>query len=337
VAELTTGSLCSGYGGLDLAVNEVFGATTAWHAETDPNASTVLAENIPGVPNLGDITTVDFADLPAVDILTAGFPCQSISVAGRQKAHDDHRWLWPSVLRAVAAMTPRLLVLENVQNLVSIQRGFLLDGILDDLATAGYLARWCVLGACAVGGAHHRHRFFLVAEHVGGDPDPVRVALDTCGATPGRKLLPTPRQRDYKGAETVEARSGRIARGTAHVGYDLPTTLSILPADGFGPYAPAVAHWEQVSGRPAPRPTEPGRNGKPRMSPAFAEWMMGLPGGWVTDHLNRVPALRAIGNGVVPLQAAAAIGALLPQGPPVRPDAGTDSPVEATDDPQDLP
>jgi DNA (cytosine-5)-methyltransferase 1 len=80
----------------------------------------------------------------------------------------------------------------------------------------------------------------------------------------------------------------------------------------WGPYEAAVRRWEAILGRPAPRPTEPGRTGE-RLSPQFVEWMMGLPEGWVTDvpGLSRNAQLKALGNGVVPQQAAMALRLLL--------------------------
>lgn len=70
------GSLCSGYGGLDLGVQAVLGGTVAWHAEINPDASRILARHWPDVPNLGDITGISWACVPRVCVLTAGFPCQ---------------------------------------------------------------------------------------------------------------------------------------------------------------------------------------------------------------------------------------------------------------------
>ncbi|WP_269858012.1 DNA cytosine methyltransferase [Streptomyces sp. RPT161] len=70
------GSLCSGYGGLDLGVQAALGGSVAWHAEINPDASKVLARHWPDVPNLGDITTINWAAVPQVCVLTAGFPCQ---------------------------------------------------------------------------------------------------------------------------------------------------------------------------------------------------------------------------------------------------------------------
>ncbi len=81
----------------------------------------------------------------------------------------------------------------------------------------------------------------------------------------------------------------------------------------YGVYEAAVHRWEQAT-RPAPLPTEPNSKGKPRLNPAFAEWMMGLPDGWVTNPeigLTRAQQLKAIGNGVCIPQAVAALTHLL--------------------------
>lgn len=83
-------------------------------------------------------------------------------------------------------------------------------------------------------------------------------------------------------------------------------------------YGPAIRRWEKITGRAAPCPTEPGTRGNRRLSPAFSEWMMGLPAGWVTavPDTPRKEQLRIIGNGVVPRQAYHAYGLLLDQGGP---------------------
>jgi len=116
------------------------------------------------------------------------------------------------------------------------------------------------------------------------------------------RLLPTPTGRDHKDGSQVDAVETNALLGRA-----------VWPREQWGDYAAAIARWEGLT-RPAPSPTEPGaRSGGPRLSPAFSEWMMGLPEGWVTGvpGITRNQALRLLGNGVVPQQAVAALLVML--------------------------
>jgi DNA (cytosine-5)-methyltransferase 1 len=81
----------------------------------------------------------------------------------------------------------------------------------------------------------------------------------------------------------------------------------------WGEYEPAIRRWEQITGRPAPLPAEPGPGGRPPLNPGFSEWLMGLPEGWVCaiPGLSRTVRLRILGNGVVPRQSAAALRLLI--------------------------
>ncbi|GAA3299219.1 hypothetical protein GCM10020295_36840 [Streptomyces cinereospinus] len=124
-SEPLIGSLCSGYGGLDLGVQAALGGTLAWHAEFNPDAARILARHWPGVPNLGDITAVDWAQVPRVCVLTAGFPCQDVSVAGRRAglAEGTRSGLWHHIARAISVLDPCLVVIENVRGLLSSSAG----------------------------------------------------------------------------------------------------------------------------------------------------------------------------------------------------------------------
>lgn len=108
-------------GGLDLAVEEVFGARTVWHCDLDPAASKVLAYRWPGVPNLGDITIVDWSQVEPVEILCGGFPCQDVSPAGRRAGLKDgtRSGLWAMFAEAIAVLRPKVVVIENVRGLLS--------------------------------------------------------------------------------------------------------------------------------------------------------------------------------------------------------------------------
>ena len=154
------GSLCTGFGGLDLAVDLVLGGQLAWYAETDPHASTVLAHHWPDVVNLGDIRAVDWSTVAPVDIVTAGFPCQDISNAGKRAGITGvHSSVWTAVAAAVRALRPPLVFVENVAALR--RRG--LDVVQSDLAALGYDTSWLCLRASDIGAAHRRDRLFVLA------------------------------------------------------------------------------------------------------------------------------------------------------------------------------
>lgn len=122
-------------------------------------------------------------------------------------------------------------------------------------------------------------------------------------------LLPTPSASDGVGGGPNNP-NNRIAQGH-HVQL---LDMGMASAETWGKYAPAIARWEAVLGRPAPPPTEPNKNGNPRLSAAFSEWLMGWPDGWVTDPaigISRNDQLRIVGNGVVSIQAEAALRYLL--------------------------
>ena len=170
---LRIGSLCTGYGGLDLAVTAVLDAELAWCAETDRHAAAVLAARWPAVPNLGDITAIDWDAVPPVDLITAGWPCQDISVAGPGAGLKGTRsGLWHHVTRCLAQLRPAAAYLENVAALRT--RG--LARVVADLARLGYDTQWATVRACDVGAPHARARLFILAVSPGRAGDLVAAA-----------------------------------------------------------------------------------------------------------------------------------------------------------------
>lgn len=157
------GSLCTGIAGLDLGVAAVLGGRIAWYAETDPHASTILSVRLPGIRNLGDLREVDFTAVEPVEVLTAGFPCQDISAAGRRAGIEKgtRSGLWLNILDVVRTLRPRLVIVENVAALRWRNGG--LDRVLAGLAEAGYDALWRCVRASDIGAAHRRERVFLCA------------------------------------------------------------------------------------------------------------------------------------------------------------------------------
>lgn len=337
-------SLCSGYGGLELGLlTALGGGRVVAHAEIDPDASKVLAHHWPDVPNLGDIKTTEWTAVEPVDWLTAGYPCQPFSAAGKRLGEADERHLWPAVADCIRVLRPRRVLLENVAGHLALGFG----RVLADLAALGYDTRWVCLRAADAGAPHGRARIFVVASDTddGGSrvrrsgqdgrvepvhgvrgepaPDPTGDGRDEGRAEPARLLRgPDAAERDPAATDTQDADGWAKAgeRCGADAGWSdvLPAErtesrgVDLRPAQAarWGDYAPAIHRWERITGRPAPRPTEPGRTGE-RLAPAFVEWMMGLPAGHVTGvGLTRNAALKCLGNGVVPQQAALALTVL---------------------------
>jgi DNA (cytosine-5)-methyltransferase 1 len=159
---MRVGSLFSGIGGLDLGLERA-GMTVVWQSEIDPYASRVLAKHWPTVPNLGDITTIDWSNVEPVDLICGGYPCPGFSTVGLRRGLDDDRYLWPPMLDAIRILRPRFALLENVSGHLSL--GF--DEVLADLAGIGFDAEWSIVPACAFGAPHSRERLFCVAHTAG--------------------------------------------------------------------------------------------------------------------------------------------------------------------------
>lgn len=99
-----------------------------------------------------------------VDGITAGFPCQPFSIAGKRKGEKDKRNMWPATLECIRIIRPRFAFLENVSGLRS--HPYIMQ-IFGDLAEARYNARWCVLGADDTGAPHKRKRLWILAHSNG--------------------------------------------------------------------------------------------------------------------------------------------------------------------------
>lgn len=169
--ELTHLSLCSGIGGIDLAA-EWAGFKTVAQCELDEYASKVLAKNFKGVHNFGDIRTVT-AELAGrygiergeITVISAGFPCQPYSLAGKGLGDSDSRDLWGEVARVCGELKPKWFVGENTPGLFARANQRYFRRILDDLTALGYTVGWGIWGACDVGAPHKRDRVFIVARN----------------------------------------------------------------------------------------------------------------------------------------------------------------------------
>ena len=156
---MRVGSLFAGIGGFDLGLERA-GFEIAWQVEIDPYCQRVLAKHWPLVTRYGDIRAIDWSAVEPVDLLCGGFPCQDISLAGKGAGLSGERsGLWFEYAKAIDALKPRYVLIENVAALRS--RG--LDQVLGSLTALGYDAEWHCIPACAVGAPHRRDRVWIVA------------------------------------------------------------------------------------------------------------------------------------------------------------------------------
>lgn len=159
---LTAGSLFSGIGGIDLAFSQA-GFDVRWQVEREEFCRSVLARDWPDAQRLGDIHDVRGADLPPVDVIVAGFPCQPFSVAGKRQGANDERYLVPEMLRVIGEVRPYVFLLENVPGFASLNAGGEFRELLRQIAEMGYDAEWGRIRASDVEAPHRRERWFLVA------------------------------------------------------------------------------------------------------------------------------------------------------------------------------
>lgn len=156
-------SLFSGIGGLDIAA-EWASFQTVGQCEWADYPTQVLEKHWPDVPRWRDIRTLTGKDfyartgLRTVDVISGGFPCQPFSVAGKQRGHDDERYLWPEMLRVIRELEPRWVIGENVPGILNIAA----DNVCSDLDAQGYEVRIFDFEAAAVGAPHRRERCFFV-------------------------------------------------------------------------------------------------------------------------------------------------------------------------------
>lgn len=274
------GSLCTGYGGLDLAVEAHFNAETIWCADNDKYAAQVIEQRF-GIANFGDIKSIHWETVPDIDILTAGYPCQPFSTAGSRKGTDDPRHIFPYIAKALDALRPRYFIFENVRGHLSL--GF--KEVLEILAPMGYVIKWGIVRASDAGAPHRRERLFIYGELESSYADCIR--------------------REFR-EPTTQGNQGESQFKSAE--------CSSINSNTNNEYKPYDRQMQKLGRRFTPRremqlltaPNPLDQDNK--LNAKFVEYMMGLPAGWVTDcGLTRAQQLKMLGNGVVPQQAELAL------------------------------
>lgn len=294
------GSLFTGIGGLELgSVNTVasivpHGNYIEWIAETDGNALKILEHStiFHGVPNLGDVTKIDWSMIPDVDCITGGTPCQDFSYLGTHKGLEGEKSsLLYTFIEAVKAKKPEYVLWENVTG--ALTKGAY-DVLLDMLNETDYSTSSVILPASRLGMPHERSRLFVFAKRTENWAIPFNAPLVEVRPDTRLRCLPTPDRFRMDGRKSP----GYSKRPSF---YDLKYWSEDEVRASYGE---AIERWEETFGREAPPLAKP----KGVLNVEFIEWMMGFPKGWVADadDVSRTAKLAALGNACTPQQASEA-------------------------------
>ena len=334
------GSLFSGIGGLDIAAERAFGGRVVWHCEIERHPQRVLRSRWPDAELHADVRGVNGATVKPIDVITGGFPCQDLSVAGKRAGLDgDRSGLYHEMLRIVGELGPQYVVFENVPPLLKYRHR-----VDNDLRSLGYGAIWQTMAAEDAGAPHRRLRVWVLAVRGLAQwellPRPSAqgdLFAPWVDAEAANGLWPTPIANDRKwtGLEPSWAtRSDRLAVAAQKAAGNWPT--------------PTARDWKDSGHEPAAQarnsPCLPasavmsGNEPSGVLNPGWVELLMGYPVGWTDpdddadgahawpsgrgeqqhDHepprlvppksvRNRGARLKALGNAVVPQCAEAAL------------------------------
>ena len=154
--------LFSGIGGFALAAKRIWEdkLNIVGFCEIEPYAQKVLNKNFPGVPVYKDIKELNGSKFKNIDLLTGGFPCQDISIAGYGVGIEGERsGLWSEMLRIISEIRPKFALIENV-SAITFRGG---TRVVTDLAQIGYDTEWQTISAAYVGALHRRNRMWFVS------------------------------------------------------------------------------------------------------------------------------------------------------------------------------
>jgi len=264
----TVGSCFAGIGGFELGLEWAFDAhgidhEVKWQIEQNAFCQRILKKHWPDSVIYDDIKTTK--EIEPVDIMIGGFPCQDISVAGKQKGieHGEKSSLWFEMLRIIGDIRPRIVVLENVPTIIRVGGAKVVGG----LAKIGYNCEWTIISARQFGASHLRKRWFCIATNSKSYSDDRRI---------NRRL--SKEKSSWESQHTQTGHSVKDAANTISKHAQIPSKRrhpSQPQSRSNGQNRQIIPNWRNW-------PTQP----------AFCGGDDGIP--------DRVARLRALGNAIVP-------------------------------------
>jgi DNA (cytosine-5)-methyltransferase 1 len=268
----------SGIGGFSIGLEAASMQTVAF-CEINPFCRQILKKHWPSIPIFSDITVIDKEDLkalPRIDVIAGGFPCQDISVAGKQKGIAAKRsGLWKEFARLINEIRPKYAIIENVANLRS--QGLI--SVLQDLWAIGYDAEWHCIPASALGAPHRRDRIWIIAHP---------ACIGQIGLSVGKKETESELGGGSEDVSDTDKQGLQGCRRFKEISQICTQEQVSMYRRGRG-----IKQWGE-------EPVEAPRLKDDRLNPDWVEWLMGYPISW-TDGGSRMQRLMALGNSVVPL------------------------------------
>ena len=292
--------LCSGIGGFSLGFEWAGLSKPVLFCDVEPWCRRVLSKHWPDVPVACDVKELandPDRNVPDCDILTAGYPCQPFSLAGKRGGKEDPRHIWPYILRIVASKRPAWCVFENVYGHLTLG----LDQVLLDLEAEGYATRPFIVPACSVDAPHKRDRIWIIAKNVAdsesggrgrnGDLDETQGSSqgdatqfdsfggissrpDECGRPPWLKKQGTGVVTNWELTTNHAATKGSLRVAATKSLWPTPTANE----DACG--TPNVKMQKMLGNHPSIRGTTPQEWKAGSLNPQWVEWLMGYPSGW---------------------------------------------------------
>ena len=303
--------LFSGIGGFSYAAENFFQGQfkTTQFVEINSYCQKVLTKNFKGVPIHDNIKTFT-AKEGQFDIITGGFPCQDISVAGQQLAFQGTRSsLFYECIRLLKQVRPKFAIFENVRNLLSIEEGKVFQEVLFQIAKTGYDAEWSIVSARDVGGCHLRERVWILCypsdSKLHGRTTPERLRFDAktnSGTQKGKNKISQPERASRPQSETVI----RGATTTKTSKRDLKRL------EGFGREHKLQESCREEKARWSTQPhtLEPDWRSY-NAEPTIRRDHDGVSKGFHSGFINRKERIQALGNAVTPQQAAIPLGRII--------------------------